>query len=152
MKGRQTFEVARIIHARACFLIASIRGPHQLPPWLRVWRVLGTLGGQRLLNCIGISALLVPSYLSTGSTLRLRKLSGPSGAWYRWATSSVLNWQPELDKPNVPLIQIHGDADITFPIRYINADVVIPYGVHALAISHPYEVANTITKYITACV
>ncbi|MES2788002.1 MAG: alpha/beta hydrolase [Planctomycetota bacterium] len=141
-------EVARVIRARACFLISSIRGLHELPPWLRVWRWIGTTNCQRLLNGVGRVAALFPAGLCTRSTLRLRKLSGASGVWYRWATSAVLGWQPQRTPPDVPLIQIHGDADMTFPIRYTNPDIMVPNGLHALPVSHPEAVAKAITTYI----
>lgn len=145
-------EVARVIRVRACFLISSIRGPHELPPWLRVWRGIGATNCERLLNEVGRFTTLLPAGLCTRSTLRLRKFSGASGVWYRWATSAVLGWQPQFNRSEVPLIQIHGDADMTFPIRYTNPDIVVRNGLHALPVSHPDAIAKAIITYIARTV
>ncbi len=140
-------EVAPIVRARACFLIGSVRTPQQLPPWLRMWRFLGGRSCNRLLGLTGSIAATIPARLRTKSTVRMTHFSGRSGAWYRWAASAVLDWQPR-STAIVPTIQIHGDADSTFPIRYTDPDIVVRHGLHALSISHPNEVARAISAYI----
>ena len=60
------------------------------------------------------------------------KLAGDSGTWHHWATSVVLGWKPNPLVMETPVIQIHGDADTTFPIRYTTPDVIIQGGGHVL--------------------
>ncbi len=145
--GMLAQEVAPLVQARACFSIASIRGPEQLPPKLRMWRSLGSDNCRRLLTMVGSLAALVPSNLRSPGIARTAALAGSSGAWQRWASSAVIGWNP---KPNrsVPTLQIHGDADKTFPIRYVKPDVVIPGGRHGLTISNPDEVAGAMLAYL----
>ncbi len=140
-------EVSRIIRPQGCVLVSSVCGPHQLPPWLRVCRMIGRRHGAAILNMVGHAAGVVPRRVGSRSIIRLGKLSGTKGAWHRWATSAVLDWQPDPRPFDFPVLQIHGDADRTFPIRYIGADVVVSGGGHALPMSHPNDTAYAIVAF-----
>ena len=70
------------------------------------------------------------------------KLGGPSGEWHRWATAAAINWKPSAGADRIPLFQIHGDRDLTFPIRYTGANIVIHGGGHVLPLTHCEEIAE----------
>lgn len=148
--GIIALEIARIVRPKGCILISSIRHPNQLPPWFRIWRTLGGRNCSTLLRMIGTSATLVPRSVCTSSTLRAAKLSGVTGNWHRWATSAVLDWHPDPEPIACPVIQIHGNADTTFPARYVHPDVLVQNGQHALPVSHPMETANAINAFYKA--
>ena len=138
--GVVALEVSRIVQPRGCFLISS--NPNQLPPWLRIWRIFAGSDCQRTLNGIGRVASIIPRKSRTRSTGRITKLAGAAGGWQRWATSAVLGWRPDCRVADVSIIQIHGDADATFPIRYVTPDIIIPTGGHVLPLTHPNAVAD----------
>lgn len=146
--GIVALEVARILRPQGCILISSIRKPAELPPWFRVWRALGGRRSNAFLQTIGTAASMVPRFACTSSTIRVTKLAGAGGQWHRWATASVLDWQPDPEFKACPLLQIHGSADSTFPIRYVNPDVTVLSGRHALPISHPEETVAAICAFI----
>lgn len=137
-------ELAWYMPVRACVLISSIRHPRELPPLFRVLRAVPGRSIEFGLHGVGTLAERVPRKVRTASTIRLRKLSGASGAWYRWATSAVLSWQPRNQQLACPLFQIHGDQDETFPLRFLTPDRVVAGGGHTLPTSHPSEVAEFI--------
>lgn len=145
--GIIALEIARILRPRGCILISSILHPRELPPWFRAWRTLGGRRSSALLQWIGWSASLVPRSICTSSTFRATKLAGTGGKWHRWATSAVIDWQPEATVDCCPILQIHGTADTTFPIRYTHPHVSVTGGRHALPISHPTETANAIRTF-----
>lgn len=134
--GMVARELALCLNARTCVLVSSLRSPAQLPPHFRVLRLLAGPHCEGVLNAVGT--------LSPNS--RLKKLAGKKGAWHRWATSAVLGWhaRPALD--TVPLVQIHGDCDTTFPIRYVVANKVIPGGGHVLPLTHAKEIAAILNE------
>lgn len=144
--GIVAMEVARSIDAKACVLISSIRSPRELPPWLRIWRFMGGKAGSVLLNGIGTAARLFPSYARSRATVRLSKLGGRSGAWHRWATSAVLGWNPRPLPGSTSIIQIHGDRDGTFPIRYLRPDLLISGGDHVMALTHAERLAELLAE------
>ena len=146
--GIVALEIARAVRPRGCILISSIRQPAELPPWFRVWRALGGPRTNALLRTIGTAASMVPRFACTSSTIRVTKLAGAGGQWHRWATASVLDWQPDPEFRACPLLQIHGNADSTFPIRYVNPDVIVAGGRHALPISNPIETVEAILEFI----
>lgn len=70
----------------------------------------------------------------------LRRYFAPSFHSYCVGLDSTNSTPPkEIDR--IPLFQIHGDRDRTFPIRYTRADTVVCGGGHALPITHANEVA-----------
>jgi pimeloyl-ACP methyl ester carboxylesterase len=146
--GIVALEIARVVRPQGCILISSIRKPAELPPWFRIWRALGGRRSNAFLQTIGTAASMVPRFACTSSTIRVTKLAGAGGRWHRWATASVLDWQPDPEFKACPLLQIHGSADSTFPIRYINPDVTVVGGRHALTISHPKETAAAIRAFM----
>ncbi len=145
--GMLAVEISRIVRPKGCVLISSVFGPDQFPPWLRAGGFLGGKNCLRILNFAGGTAALVPSSIRTASTYRISKFSETNNSWQRWATSAVLDWKPNSEPINWPLLHIHGDADSTFPIRYVNPDIVVRGGRHALPVSHPTDVADAITKF-----
>ena len=146
--GILAIEMFRILRPQGCVLISSISSPNQLPPWFRAWRPFGGRTCSRLLRCIGDIATIVPQTIRTPSTMRVTKLSGSGGHWHRWATAAVVDWQCHSESLETPTLHIHGAKDMTFPIRYVAPDVVIPFGNHAISVTHADDIANSINKFI----
>lgn len=146
--GMVAQELAHHIQPRGCFVISSIRHPRQLPPAFRAARMIGGGNAERLMSMIATAAMAMPKSLRSPSTMRATKFSAQDGAWYRWATSAVLAWQPTDQPPAYPICQIHGDLDTTFPIRHLKPDVVIPGGGHTLPLTHANQVARAILDFI----
>jgi pimeloyl-ACP methyl ester carboxylesterase len=139
-------ELASSINAKACVLISSVRSPEELPPWFRAFRVLTPCTAEMGMQTIGAMSSFWPHRLRTPTTWRFLKFAGTSGAWHRWATAAVLNWKPFNDDNPIPVFQIHGDRDSTFPIRYIDADYVVQGGGHVLPLTHGKEVAEKLSQ------
>ena len=138
-------EISRIINPRGCLLISTIVGPHQLPSSIRRWKTLGRRNYANAHQFLARTASLVPQQFRTSATYRLGRLAGENGRWHRWATGAVLDWASQ-EPLSVPTLQIHGDADTTFPIESVTPDIIVPSGRHALPVSHPEEVANAIDR------
>jgi pimeloyl-ACP methyl ester carboxylesterase len=134
-------ELAIRLNAKACVLISSVRGVRQLPPWFQILRPFAIGPVEAVLSAVGTAAYSCPARLRTHSTARLTKLAGEAGAWHRWATASALRWVPSRELEKLRIVQIHGDRDTTFPMRYVNPDVVIANGGHVLPLTHPAEIA-----------
>jgi pimeloyl-ACP methyl ester carboxylesterase len=96
---------------------------------------------------IGSSASIFPKSVCTSSTTRATRLAGTGGYWHRWATSAVIDWNPDFGFDHCPVLQIHGTADATFPIRYTRPDISVLNGRHALPVSHPTETAAAICAF-----
>ena len=135
-------ELAHCLNAKACVLVSSVRSPLEMPPWFRVFRMLAPLPAETAMSVTGTLASYWPRHFKTRSTWRLMKLGGPSGEWHRWATAAAINWKPSAGADRIPLFQIHGDRDLTFPIRYTGANIVIHGGGHVLPLTHCEEIAE----------
>lgn len=137
-------ELAARLNAKTCVLISSVRSPNELPRWQRICRPIVRVHHGALLKCVGVFANACPRLVRTKATLRLAKLGGQNGSWYRWATCCVLNWRRGAKQ--VPTIQIHGDRDTTFPLRCTHPDLIIQGGGHLLTLTHATQIAEILTN------
>jgi pimeloyl-ACP methyl ester carboxylesterase len=142
--GIVAMELATRLNTKSCVLISSVRSPSELPRWQKICRPLMRVQQGVFLKWVGTFASACPRSVRTAATLRLAKLGGDEGSWYRWATNSVLNWR--CDAEPVPTIQIHGDRDTTFPLRFNHPDVIIEGGGHMLPLTHATQIAEVITR------
>lgn len=139
-------ELAICLNAKACVLISSVRSPGELPPWFRWLGFISSQPSEAIMKTTGAIAAYWPRPLKTQATWRLMKLHGKSGAWHRWAAAAVLTWRLSKDAERVPMYQIHGDRDTTFPIRYTKAELVIKGGGHVLPLTHSNEIAERLRQ------
>jgi pimeloyl-ACP methyl ester carboxylesterase len=145
--GIVALEMAQHLQARACVLISSVRSPRELPWWYRICRPMALLDPDALgLVAAGIGRFSAPS-IGRGTARNLRRLSEPSSAFLRWATWAVLRWQPSVRRRLVPICQIHGDADRTFPVRLTRPDVIVQDGGHLLTVTHA-SVVNEFVRHV----
>lgn len=134
-------ELAAVLGAKACVLIASIRQPADLPLSYRRLPLVRWLPLEALLDIGGRLAARCPWLFRPTIRVRLRAFAGPEAAWQRWAAIAVLRWQPTPAVERIPLTQMHGDCDRTLPLGRMPAEVVIRGSGHMLAMAHPEEVA-----------
>jgi pimeloyl-ACP methyl ester carboxylesterase len=140
-------ELAWRLNAEWCVLISSVRSPGEFPPGLRLLRPVAGRQSDAALRLFGRFAQRIPKPVRSDATVRLSRLSGHSGAWNRWAARAVLRWKPSEQVEQVPVLQIHGSRDRTFPIKYVKADVVIDGG-HMIAVTHADEISAAISRRV----
>jgi pimeloyl-ACP methyl ester carboxylesterase len=138
--GLVALEMAPHLQARACVLIASVRSPAELPWWVRLFRPAAALGPTGLGWCAGGVVRTSAPSLPAGAAGPLRRLSEPRAAFLRWASWAALSWRPSQGARQARVLQIHGDADRTLPIRYTRADRVVAGGGHLLPLTHAQAV------------
>lgn len=136
-------EIASHCGARLCFVVSSISSPAEIRPAQRVLARLPQQCQLSALRAIGNLAHAWPK--ATGSTVRARKFYGREGEWFRWATTAVLQWQPQ-PTGSTKIIRIHGDRDRTFPQSAKYADHLFAGAGHLLAITHSHALAEIIKQ------
>lgn len=140
-------ELAVRFGVKACVIVSSVRGPEQLPPHYQWGRLAAHLPIENLIASTAAVATRLPNALHFRTTRQLANLKGKRSAWRRWAIGAVLRWKPP-DRSDLKLVQIHGDQDTTFPIRYLKPDLIIQGGGHLIALTHPEEIAKIISTLI----
>ena len=135
--GLVALEVARQMNAGACILISSVRGPHELSQNLR-WLIrcarLPWPSDKYLVPLISAGARWLPRR----ARLRCQQFADQESHFLRWAYRAIAGWKP---KPlTVPVYQIHGSHDRTFPLKCVHPTVVVAGGTHELSRSHPDNV------------
>lgn len=138
--GVVALELATHVPAIGCILIGSLRSPSGLPLRWRLLRPLAMFGPNAIKTLAGMTVRLGRSFLSTGIRRWLQRLSSPNAEFERWAICAVLRWRPSRAVRKVRVFQIHGDADKVLPVRRTAAEVIVPNGEHALAMSSPSAV------------
>ncbi|MCB1095801.1 MAG: alpha/beta hydrolase [Verrucomicrobiae bacterium] len=128
-------EIAPLLDARICIVVASIGSTAELPqPW-RWLRFLPTGMCRAALGFVGACA-----------SGQMFHRSNPDGEWYRWATAATLSWKPS-GPSSVKCTRIHGDRDRTFPSGHLFSDHVIEGGGHLITMTHAESLAEIICHY-----
>jgi pimeloyl-ACP methyl ester carboxylesterase len=149
--GMVAIEMARrLTAARVCFLIGSIRSPHELPPRIRVLRSCLSRVARRASGIAPASAQilyrLIPPKSAPGTRSMLRQLADTDRRFFRWAALAVLSWKEPSEPSAVPVLQIHGDRDHILPHRFTRPDVLVPGAGHLLSMTH----ADTVNALLRA--
>jgi pimeloyl-ACP methyl ester carboxylesterase len=134
--------------AKACVIISSIRDSTQLSATQHAMRLFAPLITESALATFGAVASSASPFIGVNSVRPAMKLAGENGEWRRWAIASVLRWQASSKLDQLPLFQIHGDCDSTFPIANVSPDFLIEGGGHLIALSHAEEIAREIERFV----
>ena len=143
--GILAMELREILPVRQTILVSSIKTKEEMPPYFR-W-----------LSKTHAHALLPVSVIKKSAPWIRPFLCGPGNEaafglirdmihdaderFIRWAIGAVLQWQRKTYMPGA-LSHIHGDADLVFPIRYINAhSYVVPNGAHDMILTKADELS-----------
>jgi pimeloyl-ACP methyl ester carboxylesterase len=141
--GVIAMEMARFLDPAAVLLIGSIRGPHQLPRRLALFRPLRPLVPLLPIWALRLSASLVSAVTGehflphTGAIARQYRHVDTD--LFRWSVRAGLAW----NKPPVvrcPIFQIHGDRDRVLPIKYTQPDTIVRGAGHLVSMTHAPEV------------
>lgn len=144
--GIVAHELAICLRARRCVVISAPQQVSELPPWFRFFRPFAALPVEPALDLLGRIAGWFPRRARTAATARMTKWAGDRGEWHRWATAAVLRWKPSPVDGALAVLQVHGSADTTFPLRYLRPDVVIANGGHVLPLTHDEQIAKLLRE------
>jgi pimeloyl-ACP methyl ester carboxylesterase len=139
--GIVALEMARFLQPRAILLVGSVRGPHELPRRVRIWRKM-----RPALPLLPIAPLQWSAGSASAARRWLPHLAGVARqfnqadeAVFRWSLAQLLAWNasPTVD---CPIYQIHGDCDRVLPISRTRPDRIIQGGGHVISLTHAREV------------
>ncbi|MEZ5045819.1 MAG: alpha/beta hydrolase [Chitinophagaceae bacterium] len=143
--GIMAIEINKLFPAKKIILVSSVSSFQELPWYFK-------LAGKLQIHRLGFSSLIKKKkaflhYLfgvhTPNMKAYLNEMIDKTDSYYlTWSLHTILNWKNEY-KP-LDTIHIHGNKDLLFPIRYINADVIIENGSHFMIMTH----ASKISKHI----
>jgi pimeloyl-ACP methyl ester carboxylesterase len=137
---------------KACFLIGSVKGPHELPRRIRALRTLarwlpwipfGWLAPAVRWGMPVMGLAMRPSVRSM-----LQQLTDADAEFLRWACGAVLRWEPAKPSRKVLVFHIHGERDHVLPVRHTRPDVVVPGAGHLVPLTHAREVNEFLGEVI----
>ena len=151
--GMVAYEMASHLPCTACVLISAVRGPHQLPLYVRF---LANIGRFLPIWCFSLSVLIARCLSYTVGWLLpfdrrefLRDYAHSHPAFLRWAIRALLQWKPTVPPAQVAIHQIHGTFDPIIFSSQTQSDTLVPRAQHFLPLSHP-ELISTYLNAIAA--
>lgn len=141
-------KITELIKVNQVFLISSVRSWYEIP-WY--FRVLGVIKLNKIVP-MGLlrkmSRLVRWFFLANDPNYRQMIQSiikDTSPAYMKWAINIVLAWKGDYKTANI--IQIHGDKDRTFPIRYIHKpNHIIKNAGHFMIVQRADEIGEIIDR------
>jgi pimeloyl-ACP methyl ester carboxylesterase len=148
--GIVALEMVPHLQARACFLIASIRSPDQLPWQMWMFRPLSRLTPDRFAQLTALCLRLSKPSLPGRAYRQLGRYAELNANFLRWATLAVLAWKPQRSG-TTPVYHIHGELDRTLPVRLTTPDVIVRGGDHMLPWTFPKQVNAFLRERMRSC-
>jgi pimeloyl-ACP methyl ester carboxylesterase len=148
--GMLVQEMARFLQPQGLILIATIRGPDELPLYAKAgrslrglipWLPVGCL--QQLtwvMECPGVRSVL------PFRRILARQFRQADQDRFRWSLDQIVRW-PAAPVVTCPTWHIHGDRDPVLPASRTSPDRLVPGGGHALTLTHP----QAVNDYIAEC-
>ena len=154
MGGIMAQEIAAIRRVRAIVLLSSIRSRQELPTHFRVVKPLGLhrlFWKEPTLSTVKYWGKRHGYETSEELALFKSMVGGHSNNYLQWALRALSNWkEPQLDF-TIPILQMHGSKDKTFPVSRIEAaDVTLVGAGHLMLYKRPEVVSEQIKKFLVA--
>jgi pimeloyl-ACP methyl ester carboxylesterase len=142
--GAVALEMARHLKPRAVFLIASCRTPMAIPRHLRF---IARCGGWFARGPVLWTAHAVASRSTSRfgelaaeqRTMLVAMIRDADPKFLRWGGDALARWSGAADL-DVPIHQIHGEADRILPCGRSGTDVAVPGAGHLMNVTHADEV------------
>ena len=148
--GAIALEMTRHLDTIACFLIGSVRGPHEMPWRIRAFRSFGPAIGLLPISMLQRSA---DSSRAAASRTGAKHLAGVMSQFsqadadvLRWSARQILRWDERYDDGVVR--HIHGDRDRVFPVGNVHPDEIVSGGGHVISMTHGARVNEFLRKHI----
>jgi pimeloyl-ACP methyl ester carboxylesterase len=142
--GFVALEMARHMHAKACFLIGSVKSSEELPWRVRSMKAVAGFAGPAMFGMCGTAANFAAKHanriLTPATRQFLIQLAEADRKFLRWASRAVLTWKAPAEALSTPIFQIHGARDRVLPVRLTRPDLIVPSAGHLLAMTHADDV------------
>ena len=150
--GLASQEIATFKKIDKIILISSIKSREEMPSF---FKMIGPMNLQRLFA----KNLTLKTFKYWGKSqdykseeeqaLFLNMVKKQSDEYLQWALGQLSIWQEPILPAHTNIIQIHGDADKTFPIKMIKDPYfLIKNGGHFMVFKHHEEIGNVIQKFL----
>lgn len=147
--GMMAIELSKIVSPRKTILISSIASSRQRPWYFQILRIFPVY---KLFSQGSLKMNPSVTYKMMGVTNNEEKavfntmLEDTDITFFKWAIESILKWEQPAALNNI--YQIHGTADLMFPIKYIKTSYMIPKGNHLMVYTKAEEVSRTLAAII----
>lgn len=142
-------EMTRFLNPEKLVLISTIKGRHEMPPWLRV------AASSRLQRLIP-DAFYKWAAVHSGAIIGVkevedqdhfqRMLDQYGEDYYVWAIRMVAEWK--APQYQMPYLHLHGSDDAVFPARYIENATFIEGGNHYMIVNKARQISRHIQDFL----
>jgi pimeloyl-ACP methyl ester carboxylesterase len=151
--GMLALEVARHVRPRSLVLISSCRSRCAVPLFARMAGTFTPLLPARSFSLMKRSAALARRAFGISSHAHARLFSDmlrdTPPEHLKWCVHAVLNWDGAAAL-SVPSYHVHGEIDHVLPLKGVKADHVVRGAGHLANLTHPREVNDAITAFLTS--
>ena len=142
-------EMSAFLNLKKLIIVSSVKTRNELPKRLKAIRKTGIY---KLVPTGWALSVKDLTKFAIGPRSRKRLKLYQEYLWMRdkvyldWAIKQMVCWDRE--KPLTDIIHIHGDADIVFPIKNIEATHVIPQGTHIMILNKGSKVSKLLENIL----
>lgn len=129
--GMMAVELSKHIHPEKIILLSSISVYTEMP---LLYRIAGKLGIIHIIPSFLLNKIYPFTYWFFGTDNKEEKkmlkqiIHDTDPLFLKWALREIINWQ-NIKRPE-NIVHIHGSADKVFPVRNVDADIIVNGGGH----------------------
>ncbi|MFN8299052.1 MAG: alpha/beta hydrolase [Chitinophagales bacterium] len=143
--GMVAIELAAKLKPHKTILLASVKSREELPLFIRSMKLLKLhklLSGNTFKKFNELAAERLNSRGDAAIAALIKQMADDTDPdFIEWAINAVINWQPPAVES--PVIHIHGDNDMLFPISRIKNALPVAGGSHVMNLSQS-EAVNSL--------
>ena len=142
-------EMCAFLNPRKLIIVSSVKTRSELPKRLKAVRKTGIY---KLVPTGWALSVKDLTKLAIGPRSRKRLKLYQEYLWMRdkvyldWAIKQMVCWERET--PLMDITHIHGDADIVFPIKNIEATHILPQGTHIMILNKGSKVSKLLQNIL----
>jgi pimeloyl-ACP methyl ester carboxylesterase len=149
--GMIAVEIAKQIEVEKVIIISSAKDKFEIPLYFKMFRWLPIHRVFPFKSLLWAGYPLIDWFFSLESSDERQLLKAilldTDANFVRWAFDKVITWNNELIPDR--LHHIHGKGDRIFPIRFVEANVVIPKSGHFMIMNRAAEISELLKKMMS---
>jgi pimeloyl-ACP methyl ester carboxylesterase len=145
-------EIASEMNIKQIILLSSIKSRKELPLFFKILKPLKLyklFRKEMVIKTIKYWGTKHGFISSSEKDLFRSMVGSQTNNYLQWALKVLSGWRPGSTPLQTKIIQIHGNKDLTFPIKLIKSpNEVIENGSHVMVYTQPTMISELILKYI----
>lgn len=141
-------EIHRKMPAKKVIILSSVKSHEEMPfigKFFNKFSIIPLLPISNFEKNAMFAKLFIGRFIESDASLVNKYFVIQNPEYIKWSLDKIVHWKSEK---NPEVIQISGDQDLAFPIKYLQPDYCIHGATHMLPATHGKEVSSILREIL----